>query len=338
VGYFDVAAELKPLLHTWSLAVEMQYYVIFPLLLMLFWKLGRKWILSSLLLMAITSVLVAHWGATKYPAFTFYSLPTRGFEILIGALISLYISRKSSIISISQYQSVSSITGLGMILYSIFVFDNNTPSPSLYSLIPTIGTGLILISANNKNLVGKLLSNKFFVGIGLISYSAYLWHHPIIAFSKLRNLFGLQLLNPFLIAGTSLVLAYLTYKFIEKPFRNKNIFSSKFILCFSLIGTLAFITMGSVIYLGNGLRNINDRVPVNIEWLSLSEKINTNGEICEPVAYEKSGISTCNFGDLNSNKNTILYGDSHAKAISEELNKMFIELKIKGTVPLLEED
>jgi peptidoglycan/LPS O-acetylase OafA/YrhL len=330
-GYFDVTAELKPLLHTWSLAVEEQYYALFPLLLMLLWKLGKKWILSSLVLMAIISILVAHWGSVKHPTFTFYSLQTRGFEILIGALISLYISRKSSIISISQYQSLSSIAGLGMILYSIFAFDKNTPSPSLYSLIPTIGASLILISANNKNFVGKLLGNKFFVGIGLISYSAYLWHQPIIAFSKLRNLFGLQLLNPFLIIGTSLVLAYLSYKFIEKPFRNKNNFSSKFILYFFVIATLAFITIGSVIYLGNGFRNVNDRVPPNVKWLSLSEKINTNGDICAPVAYEKSGISTCNFGDLSSDKNIILYGDSHAEAISEQLNKMFIELKIKGT-------
>ena len=331
-GYFDIASELKPLLHTWSLAVEEQYYVLFPLFLMLAWKLRKKWVISLLLLVAVVSVFVAQWGATTHPSFTFYLLPTRGFEILIGALISLYINHKQSIISVSQSVSQSvCLAGLALVLYAIFAFDKNTPTPSLYTLAPTIGAGLILVFANNKNLVGKLLGNKIFVTIGLISYSAYLWHHPIIAFSKARNLFGFELVNPFLIVGASLVLAYLSWKFIEKPFRNKNTLSSKFILYFSLIGTLFFVTIGSIIYFENGFRNVKDRVPPNVKWLSLGEKLDINGDICTPIAYEKSGISICNFGDLSSNKNTVLYGDSHSQAISEELDKLFINSKIKGT-------
>jgi peptidoglycan/LPS O-acetylase OafA/YrhL len=103
-GYFDTASVLKPLLHTWSLAVEEQYYVLFPLFLMLAWKLGKKWIISLLLLIAIVSLLAAQWGSPTHPSFTFYLLPTRGFEILIGALISFY---KSSLISVSQSVSQS---------------------------------------------------------------------------------------------------------------------------------------------------------------------------------------------------------------------------------------
>jgi len=101
-GYFDTANELKPLHHTWSLAVEEQYYVLFPLFLMLAWKLGKKWIILLLLLVAVVSVLAAQWGSTTHPSFTFYLLPTRGFEILIGALISLHINHKQSITSVSQ--------------------------------------------------------------------------------------------------------------------------------------------------------------------------------------------------------------------------------------------
>ena len=106
-GYFDTATELKPLIHTWSLAVEEQYYVLFPLFLMLTWKLGKKWIISLLLAVAIISVLAAQWGSATYPSLTFYLLPTRGFEILIGVLISFYINRKSSIISINHSISQS---------------------------------------------------------------------------------------------------------------------------------------------------------------------------------------------------------------------------------------
>ena len=98
-GYFDAASELEPLLHTWSLAIEEQYYLLFPLFLMLTWNLGKNVIISLLLLVAIGSVLGAHWGSANHPSFTFYLLPTRVFEILIGALISLFINQKQSIIS-----------------------------------------------------------------------------------------------------------------------------------------------------------------------------------------------------------------------------------------------
>lgn len=106
-GYFDTASELKPLLHTWSLAVEEQYYVLFPVFLMLAWKLGKKWIISLLALVAIVSVIAAQWGSATHPSFTLYLLPTRAFEILIGALISLYINHKQSIILVSQSVSQS---------------------------------------------------------------------------------------------------------------------------------------------------------------------------------------------------------------------------------------
>ena len=105
--YFNTDTERMPLIHTWSLAVEEQYYVLFPLFLMLVWKLGKRWIISSLLLVAIVSALAAQWGSNTYPSFTFYLLPTRGFEILIGALISLFIKYRSSTISFSPSVSQS---------------------------------------------------------------------------------------------------------------------------------------------------------------------------------------------------------------------------------------
>lgn len=330
-GYFDTASELKPLLHTWSLAVEEQYYLIFPAFLMLTWKFGKRWIFSLLLVAAIISVIGAQWGSANHPNFTFYLLPTRGFEILIGALIALYFDRKNHMAAVSQASSqLVSIAGLTLILYAIFAFDRSTPSPSLYSLLPTIGTGLILISSNDKNIVGRLLGSKLMVGIGLISYSAYLWHQPIFAFARLRSLFGFEYPNQLLMVVTSLFLAYLTWKFIENPFRNRKFISSSFIFKFLLMGSLSFIILGSVTYLENGFRNIKDRVPPNIKWLSLGEKLDINGDICKPIAYEKTGISICYFGDLDSSKKIILYGDSHSQAISQYLNEAFIELKIKG--------
>lgn len=185
-GYFETQSEFKPMLHTWSLAVEEQYYLLFPVFLMLAWKLGKRWIISLLLLIAIISLLAAQWGSEKHIAFTFYLLPTRGFEILIGALISFYLNHRplpSEVLSRSF-----SLVGLFFIIYAIFTFDKEIPSPSLYTLIPTIGASLIIVFSNETNFVGKLLGSKLFVKVGLISYSAYLWHQPLFAFARHRSI------------------------------------------------------------------------------------------------------------------------------------------------------
>jgi hypothetical protein len=219
---------------------------------------------------------------------------------------------------------------LALIIYAVFAFDNNTPSPSFHSLIPTFGAGLIIIFASNKTAVGKLLGSKVFVGIGLISYSAYLWHQPIVAFTKLRHMLGFDQANAFFIITLSLTLAYLSWRFIEKPFRDKDLYSPKFIVIFSVIGTIGFIAAGVVIHLQGGFREANNRVPPNVKWLSLSEKLDLNGDICNPLPHENLGMSVCIFGDLKSRKNVVLYGDSHTQAIGEQLSTAFVDLKIRG--------
>jgi peptidoglycan/LPS O-acetylase OafA/YrhL len=330
-GYFDTTSEFKPLLHTWSLAIEEQYYILFPIFLLLTWKLGKKTIASLLFLIGAISLLIAQWGSVTHPTFSFYLLPTRGFEILIGSLIYFFTNNKQSAILINQsINQLFSLAGMGMVLYAIFSFDKETPHPSIETLIPTIGAGLVLAFSNSKNLVGKFLGNKLFVGVGLISYSAYLWHQPIIAFSKIRGLYGIKLIEPWVIIITSLALAFFSWKFIENPFRNKKLISRTFIIIFSMIGALFFIVIGTTIYLENGLKKWNNKIPPNIMWLSMGEKIDANGDICKPIAYKNTGISTCNFGDLKSTKNIILYGDSHSQVIEDELNKTFKVRGIKG--------
>jgi peptidoglycan/LPS O-acetylase OafA/YrhL len=247
-GYFDTSSELKPLLHTWSLAVEEQYYVLFPIFLILTWKLGKKIITSLLIVLAIVSLLVAQWGSTKYPIPTFFLLPTRGFEILIGALISLYINHKSSIISINQSinQSIS-IVGLILIIYAVFAFDKNTPSPSLHTLIPLLGTSLIILYASPNNLVGKILGGKILVYLGLISYSLYLWHQPILSFSR-YYFSSISNILLFAILFFTVSISSFTWYFIERPFRNRNTFSTKLIFISSAIITLFFIIFGYFSY------------------------------------------------------------------------------------------
>ena len=311
-GYFDSESELKPLLHTWSLAVEEQYYILFPMFLILAWKLGKKWIISLLLIVFIISILAAEWGSKTQPSFTFYLLPTRAFEILIGSLISFYINHKKGIISVSESVSQSvSLVGLALVLYAIFAFDSKTPSPSLYTLVPTIGAGLIIMFANSQNLVGSLLGSKIFVGVGLISYSAYLWHQPIFALLKYKSIDGLLSVEfSLILLIIILILSFLSWYYVEKTFRKNNIRKSNFFL-FSLIGSLIFILIGFY-------ENFNIKIKESKDFYSKNIEI------------------------ANTPKKIMLLGDSHAGHLASGLHNIFGENLVvrsfNGCIPFINVD
>ncbi len=221
--YFDAATELKPLLHTWSLGVEEQFYVLFPMFLMLAWRLGRKRIVVLLAMMALLSLALAEYGTGRMPVATFFLLPTRGWELALGSLIAFYLKRKDRDHFPPALYQILSLTGLGLVIYGILAFTRETPFPGLSALIPTVGAGLIILCALPETLVGRLLTNRVLVGIGLVSYSAYLWHQPLLSFARHRSLTEP---SDFVIAGLVVLtfgLAYLTWRYVEVPFRRKDI-------------------------------------------------------------------------------------------------------------------
>lgn len=242
-GYFETAAELKPLLHTWSLAVEEQYYVLFPLFLMLFWKLGKRWIFLTLFLLFCASLAVAQWAAYARPDAAFYLLPTRGWELLIGAFAAIYLS-KSYRKDLSKVASeVGGWLGVALILYAIFTYSKATPFPGLYALVPTLGAVLIILFATQQTSVGKFVGNKLFVRVGLISYSAYLWHQPVLAYAR-HWLLDLSVLVTSLFIVLVIFLSILSWKYVEIPFRTKSQFGRKYVFVASFLGALFFIPVG----------------------------------------------------------------------------------------------
>lgn len=262
-GYFDTATELKPLLHTWSLAVEEQYYLLFPIFLLLTWRLGKRWIVSILVVVAVISLAVAHWGSFHQPEATFYLLPTRGWELLIGVIIAFYLFAKKDLEittekadkSVSQ---VGSLIGLLLIAYAVFAFDKNTPFPSAYALIPTIGTAFIILFATPQTLVGKLLSSKLLVGVGLISYSAYLWHQPLFAFARHGSISKPSASLLLSLSIFAFTLAYVSWKYIEMPFRNRHFLKRP--ILFSLFFVLATTFIGIGLF-GYSTKGFLDRYP-----------------------------------------------------------------------------
>lgn len=217
-GYFAAAAELKPLLHTWSLAVEEQYYLFAPLSLAVLWRFGRRAVFWMVVATALASLLAAEWGWRHASVANFYLPQFRIWELLAGSICGFLASSRTP-----RPNNLFGAAGLGLILFSIFYFDASTPFPSLYALAPVGGAALIVMYAHKGTWVARLLSMPVFTGIGLISYSAYLWHQPLFAFARIRSMSEPPAWLLLVLAVLSLALAYLSWRFVEQPFRRRPI-------------------------------------------------------------------------------------------------------------------
>lgn len=244
VGYFDSAAELKPLLHTWSLAVEEQFYLLFPLLLTAAWRMPRRWLLGLLMVLLLASLALAQWASVAKPSAAFFLLPARVWELLLGALLAFAMRSQSALKLDAGTAQWGSWLGLGLLAVSVAVFDDRTPFPGLYALLPTLGAGLLIVCANPSNGVGRLLGSKVLVGVGLISYSAYLWHQPLLAFARYASPEKQATWQMGLLALASFVLAFFSWRYVETPLRNRQMFSRRFIALFSVGGMLFFLSLG----------------------------------------------------------------------------------------------
>jgi peptidoglycan/LPS O-acetylase OafA/YrhL len=259
-GYFDAGAALKPLHHTWSLAVEEQFYVLFPLFLAAAWRLGRTWLFALLGAMAVTSLALAEWGSIHSRAATFFLLPTRAWELLAGALVALWLIRRDPpALSRSAVMRVvheaGGLAGLVLIGYATFAFSKTTPFPGFHALLPVGGTALIVLFATPQTFAGRLLGLRPLVFVGLISYSAYLWHQPLFVFARYASLDPLTTGEYLGLAVAALVLAALSWRFIEAPFRDRQRISARAVLLFSVSGSVLIAGVGLAGYLTNGFAN-----------------------------------------------------------------------------------
>lgn len=295
-GYFGAAAEEKPLLHTWSLAVEEQYYVLFPIFLILTWRFGRNRVFWMIFVMAAISLLLSEWGWRNKGTANFYLAPTRAWEIFFGSITAFIVQRNCV-----RKSNFLALLGLAAIVFSIFAYDESTPFPSLYALVPVLGAVLIILYSDKDTLAEKILSTKAFVGIGLISYSAYLWHQPLLAFARIKSMDEPSSTLMALLVLLSIGLAFLSWKFIENPFRNKGIISRKYIFLMSAIGITAFSAMG---FIGNSVAD------------------NKMAALIKGLDVGKYGGDGYGWVDLVKEPELLLVGDSHAKQYIHELRRV----------------
>jgi hypothetical protein len=319
--------------------VEEQYYLVFPLFMVLTRMLDKRWVLGILGAIATVSLLGAQWGTVNATTLSFYVLPTRAWELLIGVLIAFYFELVKPV----QYRKIlsecGSLAGLILITYAVFLFDLQTPSPGLYTLIPTVGTGLIILFATPQTAVGKLLGSKVLVGIGLISYSAYLWHQPLFAFARLLSPEQPGMLVFLLLSAASLALAYLSWKFVETPFRNKNKFDRRAIAWVSVTGLLCFVGAGLLQpYLRSGYPFSLEQSKI-YSYTSYEPFHNSRQSSC----FLGTGQSSKDFGrecgDVDPKMPTVMvWGDSHAAMLSIGLRFVYgnvIQYTTSGSPPIV---
>jgi len=328
LNYFDGPSETKALLHTWSLAVEEQFYLVFPLLLILLRRYSNRIAASILVTLAIISFGYSHWATSNAPAAAFFLLPSRMWELLVGALLAYAPQPKSK----SQlWQEFASLVGIAGILAASLLFDATTPFPGTAALIPCLATALIIYSsANTQTKIGKLLSYKGIVFIGLISYSLYLWHWPILAFLRYSTNQPLTTASQCTAIGLSFLCGWLSWKYIETPFRQgfQHIKMWRTLTITVACATVLIITSVWIDY----SKGFTWRLPAEVYRLIQNNDVPKR--FCSTTEQVKTGDLPL-LGSMDNSQHPIdflVWGDSHAMAIGTLMEDLATDNQLHGRI------
>ncbi|EBA03386.1 Acyltransferase 3 [Rhodobacteraceae bacterium HTCC2150] len=342
-GYFARVSETKPLLHTWSLAIEEQYYLVFPLLLLVLNRLRRINIFYVLIGLTVASLIYAQIRFQSDQSAAFFLILPRAWELLVGSLAALIHLEFGQSLGVSKLRGTLSLVGLLLIMSALLGIVAPTGNHNLVPIVPVFGAFLILMFAEKDIGIGRFLGLGLFVGIGLISYSAYLWHQPFLAFSKV--LVGDEVTHkiaPFLIAAT-FICAIATWKFVETPFRQQKRISTR--VLYLTLGPIFFVLLSFGLY-GHLKDGISSRLSEtkrvltgDIEHLEFHKLVFDEFHTCRPENIAKAALTSdgylrCVQSKENDDMNVVLLGDSHAEhlflGLAEEMKFDNIVFYIKG--------
>lgn len=308
-SYFDGASQFKPLLHTWSLGVEEQFYIFVPLILFAI----SKWFKSkySVVLsgISILSLALSVWALSHAPTANFYSLPTRFWELALGALVATSLSSKADS---RLMREVIGMLGLGMIIYPVIMFSDETPFPGFNALFPCLGAAAIIFASDKDNsFSSKILSTGPLVFVGKISYSLYLWHWPLLALLRYQVSRDLTVPEVVAVLTTSFIFSVFSWRYIETPFRKNTLFFTRKVVFSS--STIAICMVAAVGLLGVSSAGYSSRFPSFKEQnISGIERYNSNTcHLLQHQTFDAWRGSEC-FLTSNHTQKALLWGDSFA--------------------------
>ena len=328
LNYFDGPAETKALLHTWSLAVEEQFYLVFPLLLIFLRRYSNRVAALSLAVLAILSFAYSHWATNNTPSAAFFLLPSRMWELLVGALLVYAPLPKAKS---QQWLEFASFVGISGIFAAGLLFDATTPFPGTAALVPCFATALIIYSnVHTQTKIGRLLSNKGMVFIGLISYSLYLWHWPILALLRYNTNQPLTTASQCAALGLSLLCGWLSWKYIETPFR-RGFQNIKLRRTLTITAACATALIIASIWIDHS-KGLTWRLPADVYQLiqdnEVPKRFRSNTE------QVKTGVLPL-LGSVDNSQQPIdflIWGDSHAMAIGTLMEDLATEHQLHGRI------
>ena len=334
-GYFDNAAQTKPLLHLWSLGIEEQFYIVWPLLLWAAWR-KRFNLLTITLLLALISFALNIDGIRKDAIGSFYSPQTRFWELLAGSLLAWFSLYKKSAFAKQKYkldywlgvavyahaqdangktlQNAQSIVGLLLIAIALLTITKDSSFPGWWAILPALGSVLIISAGSNTWINRSILSNRVLVWFGLISYPLYLWHWPLLSFARIIE-GGVPSREIRIAAVTiSIALAWLTYQFIEKRIRAGQFAKT---VTFLLVALLCMVgSVGYYTQLNEGLPGRAPATKVENYTKSLARANGRESECFNILyAYKKPTDWYCTLGSPSNESHIFAYGDSHAMSL-----------------------
>ena len=336
-GYFAATdLGLNPLLHTWSLSVEEQFYVFFPILLLLCFRFARRHIVAVLLVCAVVSLAGAALLVESKSVAVFFLSPFRAWELLAGSLLAL-----GAVPSLRSRAARELTAGAGLlaIVLACFVFDHKTTFPGLAALAPVLGAAAIIhAGGSGSSMVARLLELRPVVYVGLISYSLYLWHWPLIVL--VRYAIYMAPITPYIPAlfVASLVLGSLSYHFVEQPFRRGAVVSRRFVFASSAVCASVLAVVSGVGLLRSGFV---ERFSPEVVQLDLARTPVIPFKNCDGIPVENA----CTLGSTGGEVGLLIWGDSHALAWAPALDSGLAHARARavfsnssGCPPMLDVD
>lgn len=314
-GYFDRAAELKPLLHTWSLSVEEQFYILFPPFLLLIARLGRRRLVATLVVCLAGSLVLSVLAITRWPAAGFYLPVTRAWELLIGALLA---AGAVPIVANRRLRNGLSLVGIGLILFSAVSIEKSMAFPGWLAALPCLGAGLVIQTGLSGEAIGnRILRWKPLVAIGLMSYSLYLWHWPLLVLAKYAANRELTLPELLVILLMTFGLAFVSWRYVERPFRGRqSAVDRKRIFQLAGAGSATMLACGAMLIVFGGLPS---RLPPAVLRYAqvASEDLAMKSGCFNPSAEDVRADKLCTIGaDPKASPSFLVWGDSHASRIA----------------------